>query len=415
MRTTLIVVAREYLQRVRTKGFVIGTVAGPILLLAIVVIPGVLGARGALAERHIGLIDRTGVLAETLVPRLEAAGWRVEPASPGGEVALRARAEAGDLHGVLEVGEETLRTGRAIWWGKEAPSTLRRTLLEQALGRSALERRLGDRDDPEVAALLDGGGLEIRTVGDDPRDALDRAAGVAAGFVGAFFLYVVLVLYGSMVLRSVLEEKTGRIVEVVLSSLQPWQLMLGKVLGVGAVGLTQLLAWVLAGLMIVGLGVPALIPFMADVDVLERVPELVPDVGVVVFFLVSFLLGYFIYASLFAAVGAMCSSEQEAQQLQLPVVMLILVPIVLLMPVLEFPDATWARWASLFPFFAPILMFGRVAVGAAPLWEVLLSVVGMVLALLAVAWIAGRIYRAGILMQGKRPTVPELWRWVRAP
>lgn len=415
MRVALVVLSREYLQRVRTKGFVIGTVGGPILLLAFLVVPGLLGARGAMAERHIGLADDTGVLAEPLLPRIEAAGFRVDVAAPDEVEEFRRRAEDGDIHGLLQLEAGTLRTGRAVWWGREAPSTLRRTLLEQAVARTALELRLGEHDDADVAALLGGGGLEIRTLGEDDRDALDRAAGMAAGFVGAFFLYVVLLLYGSMVLRSVIEEKTGRIVEVILSSLRPWELMLGKVLGVGAVGLTQLLVWVLAAVLLVGLGLPALLPFMGEMDVLGRVPELLPGPGVTLFFLLSFVLGYFIYASLFAAVGAMCSSEQEAQQVQLPVLMLVIVPIILLMPILETPDAAWARWTSMFPFFAPILMFGRVAVGAAPLWEVLLSVVGMLGALVAVAWVAGRIYRVGILMQGKRPTLPELWRWVRAP
>jgi ABC-2 type transport system permease protein len=245
-------------------------------------------------------------------------------------------------------------------------------------------------------------------------DRVARMTGMGAGFVGAFLLYMVLIIYGSMVLRAVLEEKTGRIVEIIISSVRPWELMLGKVLGVGAVGLFQLVIWAAAGSLILTMGVPYLLAFLPiEAELLAQVRDVLPGVGVVAFFVVCFLLGYFLYASLFAAVGAMCSTEEEAQQLQFPVVMLVVFPIVLLMPTLENPDASWAQAASLFPFFAPILMFARVAASAAAMWEVGLSVVLMVGALWVTAWVAGRIYRVGILMQGKRPTVPELWRWIR--
>jgi len=236
---------------------------------------------------------------------------------------------------------------------------------------------------------------------------------MAAGFVGSFFLYFVLLVYGTQVMRAVLEEKTGRIVEIILSSVRPWELMLGKVLGVGAVGLTQLGIWLLSGLLIVSLGIPALVALIPAGEVPAEIREALPGVGVGAFFLVCFLLGYFIYASLFAAVGAMCSSEEEAQQLQFPVVSLVIIPVILLMPVLERPETAFAVSVSLFPFFSPILMFARVAAGAAAWWEATLSVVLMTGTLFGTAWVAGRIYRVGILMQGKRPTVPELWRWLR--
>jgi len=233
------------------------------------------------------------------------------------------------------------------------------------------------------------------------------------GVAGAFILYFALLVYGAMVLRSVLEEKTGRIVEVILSSVRPWELMLGKILGVGAVGLTQLLIWVVFGALLLTLGAAALLPLVAETGILDQVPVFLPGWGLVVFFLICFFLGYFIYASIFAAVGAMCSTEEEAQQLQLPVVMVVLVPFLFLLPVLEDPESRLATVLSLFPLFSPILMFARVAVDAAPPWQAGISVVGMVGALAVVAWVAGRIYRVGILMQGKRPTLPELWRWVR--
>jgi ABC-2 type transport system permease protein len=189
--------------------------------------------------------------------------------------------------------------------------------------------------------------------------------------------------------------------------------MLGKVLGVGAVGLTQLSIWILSGAIFVGVGIPSAIALLPDPGFLDEVRESIPGPGVFAYFGIAFLLGYFIYASLFAAVGAMVSSEQEAQQVQIPVVMLIVIPIATIAPVMDDPTSPLALAASLFPFFSPILMFARVAAGATALWEPLLSIVLMAATLFGIAWVAGRIYRVGILMQGKRPTLPELWRWIR--
>jgi ABC-2 type transport system permease protein len=410
-----VVMVREFMQRVRTKSFIISTIAAPVIMLAIIVVPAWIGARDAMSDRLIALVDETGVLAEGVVPRLEAVGFSVEVLE-GGSVdheGLRERLEAEEFEGALYLGPETLDRGTARWVGKGAPSTLRRLGIQEGVSRTALEVRLrGSGEDEAVSALLRGGLLEVETFEEDDRVA--RMTGMGAGFLGAFLLYMVLIIYGSMVLRAVLEEKTGRIVEIIVSSMRPWELMLGKVLGVGAVGLFQLAIWAVAGSLILTLGVPYLLAFLPmDAELLTQVREVMPGAGVLAFFVLCFLLGYFLYASLFAAVGAMCSTEEEAQQLQFPVVMLVVFPIVLLMPTLENPDASWAQGVSLFPFFAPILMFARVAAGAAAVWEVALSVVLMLGALWVTAWIAGRIYRVGILMQGKRPTIPELWRWVR--
>jgi ABC-2 type transport system permease protein len=414
------VVAREYLTRVRSRTFLIGTLAAPLLFVGVVALSAWLGTLGADDEFRVGLVDRTGALERGLVPRLEELGLQVESlVGEEPEGSLREgvppldRVERGELRGILEVDEETSRSGRAIWWGTEAPSVLRRVTIQQAVGQTVLEERFQGEADAGMMALLGGGSLETVLLGEDP-DGEAEVAGVLLGVAGAFLLYFALLVYGAMVLRSVLEEKTGRIVEVILSSVRPWELMLGKILGVGAVGLTQLLVWVLFGAAVLALGAAAVLPAVAEAGLLERAPDFLPGPGLVGFFLICFVLGYFIYASIFAAVGAMCSTEEEAQQLQLPIVMLVLVPFLFLLPVMEDPESTLATVLSLIPLFSPILMFARVAVDAAPLWQAVLSVVGMVLALAGVGWVAGRVYRAGILMQGKRPTLPELWRWVRA-
>jgi len=416
MRNVAIVLRREYLQRVRTRSFLIGTIAGPILLTGFVAFSVVMEMGESGAARSIAVVDRTGVLAEGIATRLEEGDLSVEVVAPGSpeEEGLRARATEGEISGILVLDVGTLERADALWIGESAPSALRNLGIRQALSQAALAARLGGvATDEELTGLLGGGSLEIELLDPEAVDEESRGAGMVAGFLGAFILYIVILVYGSMVLMAVLEEKTTRIVEVIVSSIHPWELMLGKVVGVGAVGLTQLSIWILSGTLIVSLGIPSAIALLPDPGFLNEVREGIPGPGVFAFFAVSFLLGYFMYASLFAAVGAMCSSEHEARQIQVPVVMLIVIPIMTIAPVMNDPTAPFAVALSLFPFFSPILMFARVAAGATALWEPLLSIVLMTAALFASAWVAGRIYRVGILMQGKRPTLPELWRWVR--
>ncbi len=222
-----------------------------------------------------------------------------------------------------------------------------------------------------------------------------------------------LLVYGAQILRSVLEEKRSRVVEVVISSVQPWELMLGKILGVGAAGLTQLGIWVTSVALIATLALPMLVASFPALSDLGELSELMPGMGVVLLFGAFFILGYFLYAALFAAVGAMCSREEEAQQAQFPLVMLLVVPFLLQMTALEGPGVPGLDWIALFPFFSPILMFPRAVAGAVPTWMVVASLVLMALGVVVTAWVGGRIYRVGILMQGKRPTLPELVRWIR--
>jgi ABC-2 type transport system permease protein len=194
------------------------------------------------------------------------------------------------------------------------------------------------------------------------------------------------------------------------------------VLGVGGVALTQLVVWALTGALIVKSGLPALIagrgmPAAAGVGG-EAAPALdlmaaMPGTGLVVLFVGYFVFGFFIYSGLYAAVGAMCNSDEEAQQAQLPLVMFLVVPIVFVLQVIESPTAPLSVGLSLFPLFSPILMWARIAGGGVPAWQIALSFVLMAAAILVIAWIAGRIYKVGILMTGKRPTLSELWRWVR--
>jgi ABC-2 type transport system permease protein len=407
VRSVWAVIRREYLQRVRSRWFVFATVGVPLLLVVATAVPVVLASRNEAAERTIVVLDRSGDIGSWVARALEKGGYVVEPATPIDEERVRRRVESGEVGGYLVVDRESLVAGHAKLVVNESPSAFRQLGIRQAVIQAALEFQLVGTG-TDVDQILSGGSLEIERIAGSGGGMNDPA--FAAAYAGSFVLYMVILLYAVAVMRSVLEEKTNRIVEVILSSLSPWQLMLGKILGVGAVGLTQLAVWVVVGGALMVLGLPALLAARPE---LTAITSGLPGPSFFVYFLIFFLGGYFIFSALYAAVGAMCNSDEEAQQAQFPVMILIFVPVVALVGVIESPNSTLSVVLSLIPFFSPFLMFARAVGGAAPFWQVALSIVLMVLTLLGVAWVAGRIYRVGILMTGKRPTVTELLRWLR--
>lgn len=434
MRRLRAVIRREYLERVRSRWFLLTTLAAPFLVVLLVSVPLFVGGAGAGGPGTLAVLDRTGVLKERVEAGLAEAGFVVEasgtPADraeaadraaggappPDPESELERRVRRGALDGYVVVEPSTLERGEARYVGRSLPP-LRRAAVQGAVVRAALEARLGAGEEADVRTLLQGGELRVSAPGETGTPAGEAVASDSPGFVavfaGTFVLYIALLFYAVAVMRSVLEEKTSRIVEVIVSALEPWQLMLGKILGVGAVGLTQLAIWALIAGGAMAAGFPALLASRPELAELAELGSAWPGAGFAGLFLLYFLGGYFIYAALYAAVGAMCTSEQEASQVQAPLVLLLVTPVLLLATVMEAPDSTLATVLSLVPLFSPILMFARAGLGAASAWEIALSAALMAITVVVVARIAGRIYRTGILMTGKRPTLPELWRWIR--
>ncbi len=414
MSGLLVVLRREYLQRVKSRWFLVGTLLAPALFAGMMVVPILYESGKEEARRALAVVDETGVLFERIAPRLEEAGFTVRRAAPGSQESLGDEINEGALGGYLVLGDDALTRGHAVFGGREGPGLTRGLAVRDAVVRSALEVRLGVSGGGEgVDALLSGGDLEVRILEAEGSGAKEGDPVFMGAFVGSMVLYMVILLYAVAVMRATLEEKTGRVVEILICSVRPWELMLGKILGVGSVGLTQLAVWVLFGVVGLTLGLPALVasrPEMADP---EFVLQALPGPWLTGLFLALFLGGYFLYAGVYAAVGAMCSTEEEAQQANIPVAMLLVFPIMFLMPVIESPNSPLSVGASLFPFFSPVLMYARAGSGAVPVWQVVLGVVILFATVPLVAWVAGRIYRVGILMQGKRATLPELWRWIR--
>jgi ABC-2 type transport system permease protein len=409
------IIRREYLSRVRSKWFILSTILAPVLIVGALALPALLVIRQAGRTVEISVIDETGIVMPELLYTEAFREGRLSFVPPPGESSdlavdsLRDLVRAGRLSGYLYVPADALEEGRVEYWARDAGQSLVRGSLSPAI--TAAVRRLQARRlglDPETADML---ARPVRmdayrvTEGGAARDTgrLD----IIAHILG-LAIYTAVIIYGAMMLRAAVTEKTNKTVEIVLSSVRPWQLMLGKILGVGAVGLTQLSVWlaIVVGFLVYAAGAQT----FGDVEFLQTLPV---GVDTLVLFVGLFLTGYFLYAGMYASVGAIASNEQEVQQLQLPVTIILVVPILVIPVMLEAPASPASIILSWIPLFTPVLFLVRYVLDATAVWEIPLIFGLQLLAILLVAWLGGRIYRIGLLMTGKRPTLAELARWVR--
>lgn len=415
------IVRREYLQRIRSKWFLISTFGLPLLFVGLGGLTGWLVARetGEAGAERVGVVDRTGRLGSPVVEELrqDSVDATLVPEAaeaPVDSLPGHLLASGYDLYLVLSRGDDSaaatpLPTVEVL--ARESLGTGARRALRDAVNRALVRVRLQDAGVEAVSpeSLLREVSLSVSTVSEEGARSQELAQ--AMSFILAVLFYMVLIIYGQMIVRSILEEKTSDIVEVMVSSIRPWELMMGKIVGVGAVGLTQIAIWSLV--VVAG----AIYGLTAGAGALERagldLSAVTLPVGAILGGLVFLALGYLLYAGLFAGAGATLSREEDAQQVVFPIVVLIIVPFFLVQGIIESPSAGWSVIVSLVPFFSPIIMPSRLLLAAVPPWQTAASLLLLITTLLFVAWIAGRIYRVGILMKGKRPNLPELFRWVR--
>jgi ABC-2 type transport system permease protein len=309
------------------------------------------------------------------------------------------------------VDEGTLRGEEVRYAGRNATSLGDMERVRSSVKEAVLAQRL-EQAGIDSSRVRDMTFIPLKL---NPERITDKGRGgsgtVSIIFAGAiaFLLYMTIVLYGQNVLRGVLEEKTTRVAEVVVSSVQPETLLAGKILGVGAVGLTQQILWVITTVLMFKLRQPILAKFGVS-----TMPFALPEIsiGLALLLLLFFLLGFVFYSSLYAAVGASVNSEQEAQQAAQPMLILLVATAIFINPILINPTSTLSTVMSLLPFSAPIIMPLRLALGSVPWYELVISLVGVLLACWGATWLAARIYRVGLLMYGKRPTLREMARWV---
>jgi ABC-2 type transport system permease protein len=410
------VVRREYLARVRTKAFLIGTLLGPVFMSALMIVP-VFALRSGGRPLRVAVLTSEGDLQAEVEEALRTARFAerprfdVQPSGPGPvetrEAALKKAVVDGRLDGYLELPRDAVASARASYYGRTVSNRMDLDLLQGRVSEVLVSRRLaGAGIDPARAKDLTRG-LDLRTVRlTEAGEREDRGAAVLFSIVLLMILYTSILMWGQIVMTSIIEEKSSRVIEVVASGVSPTTLLAGKLLGVGGAGLTQFLVWSLS---LLGVSLAAAGPAAASLPL--------PDISplVLVSFVSFFLLGFAFYASLYASIGAAVNTVQEAQNFVFPVIVPLVLGLVCFPVVLESPDGGLAVSLSLVPFLTPLLMFLRIVVLTPPAWQILLSLVLLGAAIGAVLWVAARIYRVGILMYGKKPTFPELLRWVRHP
>jgi len=318
---------------------------------------------------------------------------------------LSAEVAAGAIEGYIVFPPDMVEKGTATYFGKKVSNIKALERLENALNETVVAKRLAVQglEYGKVTEMLKRVNIETVQVLKGGEKASGFEQTFLTSFVFIMILYMTILLWGMAVQRSIIEEKNNRVIEVLLSSLKPFDLMAGKILGVGAVGLTQYAIW---GIFALGISSYALSSGQfAQFVSFEPVT--------IAFFVLFFVLGFLFYSTLFAGIGAICNTDQEAQQLQTPLTMCLAVTFLIPIAVMQNPDGTFATVFSMIPFFAPILMFMRINVLMPPAWQIALSVAILLGSIYVAGIISAKIFRVGILMYGKRPDLREVFKWIR--
>ncbi|MCE9572407.1 MAG: ABC transporter permease [Deltaproteobacteria bacterium] len=406
----LVIARREFLERVRTIWFLAVTALGPIGMIAIIVIPVLLARvnNGATVQ----IVDHTHALGAPLAEEFGKLGWKTEiVAETTDEPTLLGRIRDGSINGFLTVPSDAISgSGTIVYQGDNATNQLV-TIMMWRINQQVVQHARG------VAAGVDPAKLEhiLTPVAIESKHTTGEASGSSAGaafvlgYAVMFILYMAIILYAVNVMRSVVMEKTSRVVELMVAAAKPQALMMGKIIGVGAAGLVQIAAWMAMAVITITYRTQILGLFGVAGDGFTLPPLAWTDAVVIVLY---FLLGYFFYAALYAALGAMVSSDQEAQQAQLPVTLLLLIPMLSMQVVANDPRGGAAEALTQIPFSSPILMPMRWLLGGSSGLDAAVSLGILAISTVFVTRLAGRIYRVGILMYGKRPSVREILRWL---
>ena len=432
------VIKREYITRVKTKGFLASVLLMPVMMFVVMVLPTLMMTLQHKSDetKTYVVFDETGEIFSKMQEALDEnsffhhKGKRVyqlieKPSDFNGNVEtkkqLNQQLETKEIHGYIEIPQDVFESLHVSYYAKNITNFEEQSAFRGIISRIVTNKRIADKGYAahEVRDLM----RRIRfkeyavTAKTDTVEG-EETAMVRLGltYVLTFSLYLFTLLYGASVMRSVLEEKTTRIVEVIISSVKPHQLLFGKIIGVCLVCLTMFLIWggfAILLLMninpILGLfGVQGIPPEFTEIT------DIIKSTGpsAFLYFLIYFVSGFFLFSTVYAAAGAICNSEEEAQQVATPLVMMLILPFMLMFGLFRAPDATLTIVLSHIPFFSPLLMFMRINVLTPPLWEILLNIAVMIATIFGAVLVMGKIYKIGILMYGKRPTLSELWRWL---
>lgn len=419
MKKILTLIKREYKESVYKKSFIIMTILMPVLMIGMGVIPSLLIRMESVKSTDLHIIDQSGLVFEQLK-------MSMQDTLENGELRLRLRlisATADSLQSIINA-EKKLISNDKINGLIIVPVGIEQNSAIKFMARNVANFNLNNRIRQSVSQIISM--YRLKKSGLDPqavskliqpvqlttikisKSGKETEKGFMEEYFGTFvfvlILYMTLILYGTSIMRSIVQEKSSRIIEVLLSGSNPFQLMAGKIIGQGAVGLTQYLLWAVFGILLILYG-GNIVPI--STKYFSFSPQ------IFIYFILFYALGYFLFSSLFAAIGAITNSDEEAQQLTFPVIMLLIVPLIFLGYLVKNPDSSLSVALSLIPFFSPIVMFARINLSAPPFPEILASVAILIVTILFFIWIVSKIYRVGILMYGKRPNLAEIMRWMR--
>jgi ABC-2 type transport system permease protein len=421
MRKVWLVVKREYLVRIRSRAFIFTTILLPVLSGGMLIFTAMMATRESDHTLKIALLDDAGfskIIAAGFTEKLKNGQplFQLVRTIEQPQSDQQARDELADQvrRGVLDcylvVPKEVLG-GKAVEFHTQNPGDFQaEAAIRGAVDHAVISRRLSNRGVQidnlnELVRRVDFTMVKIGKGGESE----EKGQTLVMAVVVVMVLYVTLLVYGVATMRSVLEEKTTRVVEILASSARPFQMLAGKILGVAGVGFTQYLIWTITGALISAYGAAVATAVRPGVSM----PQFHIPTSLLIYAVLFFLAGYFLYAALYAAVGAMVSSDEEAQQVQMPVTLLVVAAFLLYPAVMRDPASRLSVVASLLPFLSPILMVLRIGLQTPPFWQIALALALSLAATVGVVYSAAKIYRVGILMYGKRPSLVELLRWLK--
>ncbi len=431
-----IIARREFNERVRKKSFIITTILMPLFLVAMMFIPMLMMNVKSDKVKEIYVVDDSGMIAHKLQP---TAGMAFTPSDQPLDSLMSGQAE---VFGVLVIGENVMEDATGIQFYTYQASTIDiESEISGQIGEIIESEKLKQYEIENLSEILASVetpvSLHVKQISESG-EAKDSSSIVAiiAAYIFGFLIYMFVFLYGGMVMQGVIEEKSNKVLEVMVSSVKPFQLMMGKILGIASVALTQLVIWIIF-IIVVGGGVMSL--FAGDmieaakamssgmpmsVDMAAMAGGMTPDMAAAINtltdpgylfrliggFIVYFIGGYLLYAAMFAAVGSAVDNEKDTQNLQTPISMPLIVALFVMITAMQDPHSPLAVWCSIIPFTSPIVMVARLPYGV-PAWELWTSIALLFASFVAIVWFAGKIYRVGIFMYGKKPSFKELYKW----
>jgi ABC-2 type transport system permease protein len=442
-----VIIKREYLTRVRKKSFIIMTILAPLLMAGFIILIPLMMVSGDKDYKKIAVIEEGSNLFENVIPDTKDEDFVYLTNVNKNE--LLKTFEADGYYGVLYIIPEAVNS--PVLYSKKQPAIGLLDHISGALEKEIEKKKLQDYNIENLDSIL----KEIRTnvnpvtnIVDESGGTTETSTGIAMvlAYIGGFLMYMLVFMFGSQVMRGVIEEKTSRVVEVIVSSVRPAQLMMGKIIGVALVGLTQFMIWVVLTIATVGILRTTVLKKtdvteisqnitqsvmeqnQAQVPAVTQAAEISPELAefskffdnamnqnwllIIFSFIFFFITGYLLYASIFAAIGSAVDNETDTQQFMLPVTIPIILGLVVAMGTMQNPESSLAFWFSLIPFTSPIVMMARIPFGV-PAWQLIVSMVLMVITFIAFVWAAAKVYRTGILMYGKKPSWKEMWKWLR--